>query len=310
MKRRDKQRPPAVWRKMKTVCIVVLLVCNALLLAVFAADNVSDLVLARRAYSEMNTILETRGVTCGSSVYSTLAKYPQAYTVRMDSGVQTAFADALLTGTVKSSADTGNTTVWTGENGTIRWAASGAVSASFSLKSQPEPHNQEDAGDMIRRLLDKSGIAVRKNDVTVIPRETEYTVEVKQYIGRTELLGCHMTFTIAEGNETTLDGIWCTGAAEPLRVRALESYSAQQMIFQLIAEQPLAMEIISAQPAYVLSDKSGGRFTAIPCWRFSTNAGDFVLNIITGDVVASADIGVKQTKPDGDADMAGSAFSE
>lgn len=308
MKRRKRrQHTPPLWGRVKTACIAALLVCNVLLLAVFGADAAYDAVLARQMRSSMDSLLAQRGVLCGSSVYRTLHTPPQAYTMRMDSGVQSAFANAVLTGTVQSGADKGNATVWTGENGSLRWAASGAVTGSFALRSLPEPRSSDEAQKLIVGLLETSGISVRKNQVTASQYNTEYTVKVTQYVGRTELLGCSLTFSISEGNETTLDGKWCTGGAEPLSVRALESYSAQQVVFRLIEAQPSVAQIISAQPVYVLSDRSGGRFTAIPCWRFSADAGDFVMNILTGDVVASADI---DAEPDVEPDAAGSAVWE
>lgn len=308
MKRRKRrQHTPPLWGRVKTACIAALLVCNVLLLAVFGADTAYDAVLARQMRSSMDSLLAQRGVLCGSSVYRTLDTPPQAYTMRMDSGVQSAFANAVLTGTVQSGADKGNATVWTGENGSLHWAASGAVTGSFALRSLPEPRSSDEAQKLIVGLLETSGISVRKNQVTASQYNTEYTVKVTQYVGRTELLGCSLTFSISEGNETTLDGKWCTGGAEPLSVRALESYSAQQAVFRLIEAQPSVAQIISAQPVYVLSDRSGGRFTAIPCWRFSADAGDFVMNILTGDVVASADI---DTEPDVEPDAAGSAVWE
>ena len=51
-------------------------------------------------------------------------------------------------------------------------------------------------------------------------------------------------------------------------------------------------QIISVQPAYVLSDRSGGRFTAIPCWRFATDNGEYILNILTGEVAETENLGV------------------
>lgn len=290
LRRRFAGRPSA-WRRVKTTAIVVLLLANAVLLAVSLGTSGYARYLAGQKHDQMDTLLGERGVTCGGSVYDSLVNYPQPYAMRMDSAVQDAFAHALLTGDVKAEADKGNATVWTGENGTLRWTASGDVSGEMSLSGQAQPTQLEDAETLVQKLLDKSGIKVRGEHITVSQNtQNAYEVEVTQYIGTTELLGCSLTVTIGENNETTLEGKWCAGETQPMTVRALRTYSPEQMIFQLLEKQSDITQIISVQPVYVLSDRSGGRFTVIPCWRFSADTGDYVLNILTGDVVASADV--------------------
>ena len=111
-----------------------------------------------------------------------------------------------------------------------------------------------------------------------------------------ELLGCTLTMHFSADQGMTAEGRWCTGGTEELTVRALQSYAAEQVLFAFIGQQPAVRQIISAQPVYVLSDKSGGRFTAIPCWRFSTDQGDYVLNILSGEVAVSGDLGAEGTE--------------
>lgn len=312
MKRTEKKRrlriPPA-WGSVKRVWIVLLAVCNVLLLTILLGGKAFDAMQTIHARAQMDSLLAQRGVTCGSSVHQTLSECPSVYTLHMDSGMQQSFADAMLSGTVKVSAQKGNTTAWIGENGMVNWTSSGAVTGSFALNDQPQPRSAEEAEQLVCSLLKQAGISVREDQVTATQQETEYRIKIRQDIGTTELLGCYLLFTIAEGNETTLDGKWCTGETQALTVRALESYSSHQVLFQLIEAQPTITQIISAQPAYVLSDKSGGRFTSIPCWRFSTDAGEFVLNILSGDVVASSDIDAAASNAAEKTDT-GSAFSE
>ncbi len=294
---------PSAWRRVKTTAIVVLLLLNAVLLAASLGTNGYARYLASQKHDQMDALLSERGVTCGGSVYDSLADYPQPYAIRMDSAVQDAFARVLLTGDVKTEADKGNATVWTGENGTLRWTASGDVSGEMTLSGQAQPTQLEDAEALVQKLLDKSGMEVRSENITVSQNtQNAYEVEVTQHIGTTELLGCSLTMTIGENNETTLEGKWCAGEAQPMTVRALRTYSPEQMIFQLLEEQPDITQIISVQPVYVLSDRSGGRFTVIPCWRFSADTGDYVLNILTGDVVASADVETTISSDDADED--------
>ena len=84
-----------------------------------------------------------------------------------------------------------------------------------------------------------------------------------------------------------------------MTIRALKSYSAEQVLLTFVQSQEAVGQIISVQPAYVLSDRSGGRFTAIPCWRFTTDKGEYILNILTGEVAATENLDIgASTEPD------------
>lgn len=277
------------WSKVQTAVCIVLLVLNILLLAVSGAAKAQELLQERKVREQMDAVLAQQGMLCGSSVYHTLENCPQAYTLRADSSIQKTFARNLLTGTVVTVAK-GSNTVWTGDNGTVEWSQSGELYAEAELPTVVKPQSEDDAGRIVQDMLEQAGIVVRKDQVAVTQREADYIVTVRQEINKTELLGCKLTVTIAEGNVFTIEGAWCTGTAEPMTIQALENYSAQKTLFQFVASKKALGQIISVQPTYVLSDKSGGRFTAIPCWRFSTDGGDFVLNILTGDVVASSEL--------------------
>ena len=299
---RRRERPAQAWGHVKTVCICLLLAGNLALLAVFGAAKGYDWYLSVQTRQQIDRILAEKGILCGSSVYHTLADCPQAYTLRTDHTVQKAFAQALLTGTTKSYADKGNTTVWVGDNGSVSWAASGDVDASVTLHSIPEPQSEEQAQRIVRDALDSAGIDVPKDGLTVTQDDTGYTIELKQQLEQAELIGCSLQFHIAPGNVVTVTGKWCTGTVQPLTVRALASYAPTQMIVTLLAAQDDIVQIVSVQPAYVLSDRSGGRFTAIPCWRFQTDGGEYVLNILSGDVVSADELDAAADTDDFDAD--------
>ncbi|MDO5784398.1 MAG: hypothetical protein Q4P20_04960 [Eubacteriales bacterium] len=300
LRRGGRKRRLHAWGRVKTVCIWMLLAGNIALLAVFGAVKGYDWYLSVQTRQQIDAKLAEKGILCGSSVYHTLADCPQPYTLRTDHAVQKAFAQALLTGDPTSYAEKGNTTVWVGDNGSVSWAASGDVNASVTLGSIPEPQTEEQAQQIVQDVLDGADIRVRSSSFTVMQDETGYTVEVSQELGQAELLGCSLKFCIAPGNVVTVTGKWCTGEVQPLKVRALSSYSPAHMIFALVSAQSDIVQIVSAQPVYVLSDRSGGRFTAIPCWRFLTDDGDYVLNILSGDVVSAEELEGAADTADGD----------
>lgn len=283
------RRPP--WDRVKTVWIALLLGMNLLLLAVLGVVHGYDAWLSAQTRVGMDSMLAQKGILCGSSVYHTLETCPQAYTLRMDEEVQEAFTRTLLTGTIDTEAK-GSVTAWNGDNGTVEWSSSGEVNAQVRLPAVMEPQDVEQAEEVVYDLLKQAGISVRRDQIETEQNETGYIVTVWQEIRRTELAGCRLQFTIAPENRFAIEGIWCTGTAEPMTIRALKSYSAEQVLLTFVQAQSSVGQIISVQPAYVLSDRSGGRFTAIPCWRFATDNGEYILNILTGEVAETENLGV------------------
>lgn len=281
------------WDSVKTTWIALLLAMNIVLLAVLGVVNGYDAWLSVRTRAGMDSILAQKGILCGSSVYKILETCPEAYTLRMDNNKQDALTNVLLKGTVDTEAK-GNVTAWHGDNGTVEWSVSGQVNAHVQLTEVIAPQDVEQAQKVVYDLLNQAGFAVRRDQMETIQNESGYVVAVRQEIGGTELIGCSMQFTIAPENRFTIEGAWCTGTVQPMTIRALESYSAEQVLLTFAQAQETIGQIVSVQPTYVLSDRSGGRFTAIPCWQFTTDNGDYVLNILTGEVADAKNLGVRR----------------
>lgn len=274
------------WDKVKTVWIAVLIVMNVLLLAVWGVVHGYDAWLSAQTRTRLDSMLAQKGILCGSSVYHILETCPQAYSLRMDDEVQEAFTHTLLTGEVDTEAK-GSVTAWHGDNGTVEWSASGTVHAQVRLPKVIQPQNADQAENAVYGLLKQAGISIHRDQMEVEQNETGYIVTVWQEIDGAELAGCRLQFTIAAENQFTIEGAWCTGSAEPMTIRALKSYSAEETLLTFMREQESVTQIVQAKPAYILSDRSGGRFTAIPCWRFATDTEEYVLNILTGEVITA-----------------------
>lgn len=279
------------WKRVKTAAICVLLACNILLLAVSGFGKLQQTRTQSRTQKQMEAILAQKGIVCGSSVYQTLREKPQAYAMTMDSTQQEKLAQALLRGDVKAQPEKGNTTVWTGSNGTLSWSAAGDVTGEMELNDQVQPTSREDAEDMIYSLFHKA-LGISKDQVSGSQPDTDrFLVEVTQRFDDLDIIGIKLTVTILPDNQVSIQGKWYPGTPETLYLSALDSYSAEKVLFQFIAADTGIAQIISVQPVYVLSDKSGGRFTLLPCWRISADKGDYVINVLTGDVAASSEIG-------------------
>ena len=299
----------ATWKKAKTTCLIVLVICNLLLLAVFAASGIQSYRTQSRTRAQMDAMLSEKGIICGRSVYQSLRTQPQAYSLRMDSAEQERFSGAFLTGEVAARPDKSNTTIWSGSNGSISWSASGDISGEVDLTDQPEPTDSDEVRNLVLKLFRAANISLKKDQITINqPSAGDFEAKIKQKFGGMEVLGVELSVTIQTGNHIKLSGKWYTGTPETLYLRGLDAYSPEKIIFQLVQANTGLAQIISVQPVCVLSDKSGGRFMVLPCWRVTADNGDFVLNILTGDVVASSEIGEPASAYEYDSNNSGSGF--
>ena len=294
------------WGGIKNTAIAVLLVVNVVLLAALGCVKGYDAWLKHKTHQQMDSMLAQQGVLCGSSVYRTMEHVPQAYTLRADEQTEQKLAQSLLRGDTKTEAK-GSAVVWSGDNGTVSWSQSGKLDASVQLSDVEAPQDTDQAVKVVSELLQKAGISVPKKQIAATQDNTGFAVSVQQEIDGTELVGCSLDITIAPDNIFTITGTWCAGTMQPLEIRALKTYSEQQVLFQFLAAKSGASQIVNVQAAYVLSDRSGGRFAMIPCWRFSTDQGDFILNILTGKVVTAESIGETGQLVDGNGAGSGSA---
>lgn len=305
-KRQDKPQKTAgirPWGGVKNTAIAVLFVVNLVLLAALGCVKGYDTWIRHKTHQQIDSMLAKQGILCGSSVYRAMENVPQAYTLRADENAEKQLAFALLSGDIQTEAK-GNTVIWSGDNGTVSWSQSGKLDASVQLSDVEAPQDTNQAVKVVSELLQKAGFSVPKNQIAATQDNTGFAVSVQQEIEGTELIGCSLDISIAPDNIFTITGTWCASTVQPLEIRALETYSEQQALFQFLAAKSGAGQILNVQAAYVLSDRSGGRFATIPCWRFSTDQGDFILNILTGKVVTAESIG--ETSQAGDTNGAGS----
>ena len=304
--RRKKQPKPSEirpWSGVRNAVIAVLLAVNVVLLLALGCVKGYDAALKHQMHKQMDSMLAQQGVLCGSSVYRTMEHAPQAYTLRADERVQKQLAQTLLRGDIKTQAK-GSTVVWSGDNGTVSWSQSGKLDADVQLSDVEVPQDNDQAAEVVESLLKTAGFSVSQKQIAATQDNNGFSVSVQQNIYDTELIGCSLDVAIAPNNIFYITGTWCTGTAQPLEIRALKTYSEQQALFQFLGAKSGAGQILRVQAAYVLSDRSGGRFATIPCWRFSTDQGDYLLNIMTGEVVTAESIG--ETSQTGDGTEAGS----
>lgn len=268
--------------RMKQLLLRFLVVCNLILLAVIAAFGVSGKLRIQEQNQQLMTLLERRGVRCGSSVYEALLEEKNAYTVHTDTAAQEAFCTSFLGAEVTAEARSGGSIVWSGERGSIEWTRGGSVSGTVDWPEQTIPADMEDAERQISSYMKQAGIDIGQTAFATVQDPTGYIIRVQEGVDGKNLEGCEMKFELSREGVLTISGRWCFGEPEKIVMDELDDSSPEDILLSLINQDSGITEIIRAQRVYVLSDKSGNRFTILPCWRITTDQGAYVIDPLTG----------------------------
>lgn len=267
---------------MKQLLLRFLVVCNLILLAVIAVFGVSGKLRIREQSQQLTALLERRGVRCGSSVYEALLEEKTAYTVHTDTAAQEAFCTSFLGENVSSEARSGGTIVWSGEHGSIEWTRGGSVSGTADWLDQALPEDIDEAEKRISACMKQAGIDVGQTAFATVQDTTGYIIRVQEGVDGKNLEGCEMKFELSREGSLVISGKWCFGEPEEVVMDELDDSSPEDILLSLVNQNSDITEIVRAQRVYVLSDKSGNRFTILPCWRITTDQGAYVIDPLTG----------------------------
>ena len=268
--------------KMKQLLLRFLLVCNLILLAVIVVFGVRNTLRVREQSRQITARLKARGVTCGSSVYSALLEDKAAYTVYMDTKAQERFCRSFLTESAESEAQAGGSLLWSDTDGTIEWTSGGTVNGTVDWTDVAIPDSREKAEGLIRKRMKQAGMNISQTAFASVTSEDGFIIRVQEGVKDRNLQDCELKFELSKTGSLVISGKWCFGTPTRVVMDELDNSTPEDMLLSLVNQNSEITQIIRAQKVYILSDKSGGRFTILPCWKIVTDQGEFVLNPMTG----------------------------
>lgn len=268
--------------RMKQQLLRFLAACNLILLAVIIVFGVSDKLRIREQSRQLTALLERRGVSCGSSVYQELLEEKTAYTVHTDTAAQEVFCRSFLGEDASSAARSGGSIVWSGELGSIEWTRGGTVSGTADWSLQELPADSDAAEKLITKRMKQAGIDVGQTAFATVQDANGYIIRVQEGVDGKNLEGCEMKFELSREGSLVISGKWCFGEPEAVVMDELDDSCPEDILLSLVNQNSEITQIIRAQRVYILSDKSGNRFTILPCWRITTDQGAYVINPLTG----------------------------
>ncbi|MDO5547539.1 MAG: hypothetical protein Q4F79_03545 [Eubacteriales bacterium] len=268
--------------RMKQLLLRFLLVCNLIVLAVIAVFGVRNFLRIREQNQQMVDLLSRHGVTCGSSVYTALLEEKTAYTVHTDTTAQEAFCKRFLSEQAESEAQSGGSIVWSDDQGTIEWTSDGTVNGTVSWEGVTIPSDREKAEKLISRRMKAAGINIKQTAIASVTSEDGFIIRVQEGVDGKNLKDCELKFELSQSGSLVISGKWCFGTPERVVMDELDNSTPEDILLSLVGQNSEITQIMRAQRVYILSDKSGGRFTILPCWKIVTDQGEYILDPLTG----------------------------
>lgn len=275
--------------RMKQLLLRFLLVCNLILLAVIVVFGVRHSLRIRGQNQQLTELLSRRGITCGSSVYAALLEEKTAYTVHTDTAAQEAFCKHFLSEMAESEAQSGGSIVWSDDQGTIEWTSSGTVNGTVDWAGVSIPADRGQAEKLIAKRMKAAGINIKQTAFASVTSEDGFIIRVQEGVDGKNLKGCELKFELSQSGSLVISGRWCFGTPKRVVMDELDNSTPEDMLLSLANQDSEITQILRAQQVYILSDKSGGRFTILPCWKIVTDQGEYYLDPLTGLPTESAE---------------------
>ena len=213
--------------RLKTMILLVLLVCALCLSAVAIPNRLAQTREQRQMLTELKTLYASYALTIE------LDELPQEatlYSVELSEAGQQTAAQALLGTKVRADGGEGFETVYASEAGTLHTTRSGGFDAA--LTGQAAVRNPEKAA---RKLLRSMGFAIGS-----LQRRQEGDAAVftaSQSLLGVEILGSGLELCYRDGCLTAVSGTFYTGAEAITRVSEQPCISAADALTQLLSQR-------------------------------------------------------------------------
>ncbi len=271
---------------MKRITLRFLLVCNLVLLAVIAVFAIRGAMRISEQGQQTAALLESRGVSLSGNAYRALLQEKRAYTLRTDVDAQEQFCRSMLGTDLESRASSGGSICWESDRGSVTWEIEGTVSGTADLSEYGTATDEQSAERMVSERLRAAGVNLRQTAMEAVENDGVLTVRVQEGISGRNLSGCELRFDLKEDGTVTISGQWCLGEPEPVELEALNESTPADILLALLRVHSNVTQVTAVQQVYVLTNRSGGRFTIHPCWKLTTDQGDFLMDPLTGEEVS------------------------
>lgn len=265
-------------RKIKNFIVLVLLIVNAILLAVVLTDAVRERGLSSGAVEGVADILAANGIDV--SPEADLSERSLAVVeMRRDTGLERQLAENLI-GECSVSDLGGNILHYVGQNGQANFRGTG----SFEMQVYDGP-NEGDPLDTARRCARELGLDTAREPLDYdIDERLSGTVELACSYGGSRILNCRVSFTFGSGELMMIIGTRSPDTAvSESDVKLLDVPTVLLRFLAIVTESGrVCSSLDTLELCYSMTATAAGEAQLVPVWRIGTDAGDFFINAVTG----------------------------
>lgn len=266
------------WNKVKSILIVLLLAVNLFLCANILLRYFSEEEGRAEIRRNVVTVLERQGITCGDDVLLRKNVRPIPFETERQRSKESAFARALLGGTITEKEYEDGSSVFRSRRDQITWKANGSVEGTLTLEQEDFPKNEKEAAEYVRFIMNKSGLECSAGMISTVKNGGNYENEISYKIDGISVFNCVLKVILKSDETIELAGRWNFGELYEISVENQRVYPEEDVLLTFVKQVPGITHIDRASLTYYMADGTGGKTQFIPAWRIVTDDGEFCVD--------------------------------
>lgn len=262
------------WDKVKNILLVILLLVDGFLAVGLAGRYVRNVLQQRALLRDIQIVLAQYDVSCGEQ----LSIPPQRSMIALEADRsrpdEETFAQSVLTGTLRHEEKEDGETLFSGDNGTVRWRTNGSVYAEFNPSDAEMPGSVRAMKKEAAALLSQCGVSLTGNNMDADLQSG--TASVTGSVAGVPVFNRVLTISWQGRDKIVIQGQWFFGTPYATTSDRERLCSAEDALLQVArgeSEQGKINRIDSIVLGYRMDVGVGARLQLSPFWRVGTDKG-------------------------------------
>lgn len=266
--------------KVKNFIIIVLLIVNAILLAVFITDYARENALEESTVEGAVALLGENGISVAGDV-DLSERQIEALSISRDNARELDMVEGLL-GSVTTSDPGGNIMLYFGSSGEARFSGTGGVEINLCAGS----YSTTDPVAAARRFASELGMDTMREPISsdIDSEKLEGTLVLGCTVDGVRVVNCNLSFTFANGELMAVYGTRVLDTVTQGSERSAVDVPTVLMRFlELVLDGGhICSSLNELDLCYNMRSNAAGEGELIPVWRIATDTGEYYINAITG----------------------------
>ena len=267
--------------KLKNIIILILLLVNAFLLLLVGGQLVQEHRAQRTALTNAGLILEQNGIAVSEEALAQMGSASlTARSAARDTQFEATLATALLGEDAACTNQSGGLYVYTGKAGSVLFRAGCEFSAEFD-RPIPTDGERADHAAALLRTLKLSAEEVSRADTA----SGGVDISFLQTVEGVPVYTCSLVFRYAPEGLTAIEGTLLPAAVSAAGEAALDGATALiRFLSGILDSGDVCSSVTAIRPGYRMAYSFSGSISLSPVWLVSTDASDYYLDGITGQL--------------------------